>query len=258
MRLMLKKSRLAKIWQRFHYLLLPDYVHFENYVLPARRLRTGGAEFQDDAYLLQSAKNEGRRLIEHGRLQATERVLDVGCGFGRLPLGLLDAPFKLAYLGLDVNPTAITWCQHHITPIRPAFQFMRLNVKNDRYNPNGQPLDDQFHFPLPERSFDVIYLYSVFSHMVLPDVAIYLKEFRRLLNQNGRLFFTAFTEKDVPIMSVNPANYRNMKWKSALHCVRYNVDFLNALITDHGFQLDKFVYEQETNGQSAFYLSVPL
>ena len=76
------------------------------------------------------------------------------------------------------------------------------------------------------------------------------------LNENGRLFFTAFAEKDVPDMTVNPANYRNIEWKSALHCVRYNVDSLQALLVQCGFQVDEFVYEQETNGQSAFYVSV--
>jgi SAM-dependent methyltransferase len=251
-----KLSKLSRVWQKLYYLLLPDYIRFENYALPAKRLRTGGVEFQDNAYLLRSAKLEAQRLIEHCQLQDNDRILDVGCGFGRLPIGLIDIPYKISYLGLDVNPTAVNWCQRHITARRPELQFMHLDAQNERYNPDGQPLDSQFHFPLPENSFDIIYLYSVFSHMVLPDIEIYLGEFRRLLNRNGRLFFTAFTEKDAPDMSVNPANYRDIEWKSALHCVRYNHDFLHNLLVNYGFQLDNFVYEQETNGQSALYFSL--
>jgi SAM-dependent methyltransferase len=253
---MSKTSKLSRIGQKLYYLLLPDYTRFESYTLPAKRLRTGGIEFQDDAYLLHSAKLEAQRLIEHCQLQDNNRILDIGCGFGRLPIGLIDIPLEISYLGLDVNPTAIAWCQRHIALKHPHLQFRHLNIKNERYNPNGQPLDQQFHFPFSESRFDIIYLYSVFSHMVWADVAIYLTEFRRLLNPSGQLFFTAFVEENVPEMSINPANYRNMKWQSALHCVRYNLDSLKELLVNNGFRLNKFVYEQETNGQSAFYLSL--
>jgi SAM-dependent methyltransferase len=253
---MTTKSSLAKIWQQLHHFINSDHVLFETYTLPVKRLRTGGTEFQDNAYLLQSARNEAQRLLDYCQLKDKERVLDVGCGFGRLPIGLIDIPLEISYLGLDVNPVAVDWCQRHITTRRSELQFMHLNINNERYNPDGLPLDNQYHFPLPASSFDIIYLYSVFSHMVLPDVEIYLRDFRRLLNSNGRLFFTAFAENDVPDMSVNPPHYRDIEWKSALHCVRYNFDFLSSLINRSGFQLTEFVYEQETNGQSAFYLSV--
>lgn len=249
-------ANLTKSLRKLYYRFAPDHVWYENLPLPDKRLRTGGEEFQDDAYFLQSARHEAQRLVSHFSLTAEDNLLDVGCGFGRLAVGLLDTLPKLAYTGLDVNPVAIEWCQRHIETVHPSFQFVRLDVQNDRYNPEGQALDGRFRFPFSDNTFDIAYLYSVFSHMVQADVEIYLAELRRILNENGRLFFTAFAEKDVPDMTVNPANYRNIEWKSALHCVRYNVDSLQALLVQCGFQVDEFVYEQETNGQSAFYVSV--
>lgn len=250
------RSNLSYSLRKIFYRFVPDHVWFENLPLPDKRLRTGGEEFQDNSYFVQSAREEVQRLIAHFDLTPEQKLLDVGCGFGRLAVGLLSTMPKLAYTGLDVNPMAIDWCQRHIEKVYPSFQFIRLDVQNERYNPNGQELDGRFRFPLDDNTIDVAYLYSVFSHMVQTDVEVYLNELHRLLNSNGRIFFTAFAEKDVPDMTINPANYRNIKWKSALHCVRYNAEFLENMLVKCGFQVDEFVYEQETNGQSAYYISV--
>src|SRR5204863_420326 len=83
------------------------------------------------------------------------------------------------------------------------------------------------------------YLYSVFSHMETEQVRIYLRDFRRLLASNGRLFFTSFAEEGVPDISVNPKGYRR-EWSGPLHCVRYRRGFLESLLQSSGFSVNQF------------------
>ncbi|GAG45141.1 unnamed protein product, partial [marine sediment metagenome] len=40
-----------------------------------------------------------------------------------------------------------------------------------------------------------------------------------------------------------------------LHCVRYNRKFIEQLYKEHGFVVERFEYGEETEGQSAYYLS---
>ena len=232
-----------------------DYVSYENISLPAPTIRTGGEEFKNDQYYVQSASNEANRIFKHFSKYAKPKILDMGCGYGRLPIGFLLTKHPTNYIGMDVNSKAISWCQKHISAQNSDFEFIYLNLHNDRYNPSGTLIDEQVKLPLQSKFVDIIYLYSVFSHMTDFDIEIYLDEFNRVLKPNGHIFFTAFSEKNVPEMSINPQDYQSIHWEAPLHCVRFNHDYLTTLIHRHGFQIDLFEYGQETNGQSAFYLS---
>ena len=111
-------------------------------------------------------------------------------------------------------------------------------------------------FPLPfnNREFDIIYLYSIFSHMTTEDVTAYLNEFKRLLAPSGKIFLTAFIEQNVQPMTINPPDYRR-NWQGPLHCVRYDKNFFISLLGENGFKIDRFDYEKETDGQSGLYIS---
>lgn len=232
-----------------------DHVQLDGIALPAKHFRFGGSEFKDDAYFLASGRREARRLVEKCGLTTESRILDIGCGVGRLPLGILSEMKSPAeYSGVDVDTRSITWCQRHIQRDHPRFHFERINVLNQRYNPNGTKIDRGFHLPFADCSFDVIYLYSVFSHMMSDHIQAYLYEFRRLLVPGGQAFFTAFVEENVPDVTENPQGYK-MNWNGALHCVRYQSDYFNSLIAQTGFRVRLFEYGQETDGQSALYLS---
>lgn len=237
-------------------LLSPETVAFEGQILPARRLRFGGVHFQSDAAFLHSGQAEAKRLQEWCGLSAQSRILDIGCGTGRLPVGILATVGAIAgYTGVDVSEAAIRWCRRHIETRHPSFRFLLTDVKNDRYNPKGEEMGETFSLPLPSSSFDIISLYSVFSHMEERDVRIYLREFRRLLRPEGKVFLTAFVEENVPPVSVNPPDYR-MEWKGALHCVRFDKRHFQTLAAGEGFSIVRFDYATETDGQSALLLSL--
>ncbi len=236
-------------------LILPDTVCHENVTLPARHLRFCGAEFRDDGRFLASAQAEADRLVDHFGLTTNSGVLDAGCGVGRLPIGILRRLGDIRhYRGVDVSRISIEWCQRHISRLHPGFQFFHINVRNLRYNPGGRAVDIGFQLPFEDQEFEIIYLYSVFSHMTKDDVRVYLKEFRRLLAPSGKVFLTAFVEEDVPDMSINPSGYR-MRWTGPLHCVRYSRGLFETMLFEEGFGIDYFQYGSETGGQSAICVS---
>lgn len=248
MRSLLNRAvRRARVW------LARDYVSSEGGRLPPARLRFCGPEFQDDAYFLASARREADRLVSECGLGPSSRVLDVGCGPGRLAIGILDRLGSVAdYIGLDVHLPSIRWCKRHLSRENPAFRFQHVDVRNARYNPGGSDHAVGIRFPSGDGEYDIVYLYSVFSHMLEDDVRGYLREIHRVLNPQGMLFFTAFVEEGVERVSENPPGYVQ-SWAGPLHCVRYERGFLESILVDGGFELVKFVPGKESDGQSAVY-----
>jgi SAM-dependent methyltransferase len=229
-------------------------VRYGSSILPARHLRFGGQEFKDDAFFLASGCREAGRLIEKCGITPESRILDVGCGVGRLPIGILShLENPPQYWGVDVDTDSINSCTRYIARHQSRFHFERINVLNRRYNPSGVRLDASFRLPYGDSSFDLVYLYSIFPHMLPEDLQAYLAEFRRLLAATGQVFLTAFVEEGVPDFVENPHGYRT-KWTGALHCIRYEKRFLESLVREAGFEVRAFEYGQETDGQSALYL----
>jgi SAM-dependent methyltransferase len=133
-------------------------------------------------------------LIERG-LRPEHRVLDIGCGIGNLALGLRDYLIG-GYDGIDIHAEAIAWCRRAITPRYPAFRFHRADVASGAYNPRGRVAPSSYRFPFPDRSFDFIFLASVFTHMMPPDVEQYVREVSRLLAPGGTCVASYFLLND--------------------------------------------------------------
>jgi len=233
-----------------------EFEHYKLDILPRRRCC--GPEYDDNEYYLKSAKAEAKRLSDIG-LTTDTRILDIGCGQGRLATGLLTNGKKMKYYwGVDVQARSIEWCQKYITKKHPTFQFAHIDVMNARYNQKGKSLDKDFRFPFDDGGFDIIYLFSVFTHMVMEDIKIYLKEFNRLLSPSGKIFFTIFVEKDVADMTINPEGYQEKlglkKWSGKLQCVLYDKAFFEFMLHGNGFKIDHTEKTDEW-GQEGIYVS---
>ncbi|HEV7589553.1 MAG TPA: class I SAM-dependent methyltransferase [Longimicrobium sp.] len=236
--------------------LLPGsgYVRHQGSVLPPPEKRWCGPEFKDDAFFLHSAEAEAERLREMG-CGLGSRVLDVGCGYGRLPIGLLRVVGDVDYLGLDVHRGSIDWCRRHLERAHPSFRFAWMDRENERYNPGGGAIGEEFRLPVETGTIDVAYLYSVASHLPEAHLRIYLAELGRVLAPGGRIFLTAFVEEDVPPVAVNPPGYAFARCSGPLHVVRYERGHLASLLAAAGFRVDRFDPGAETDGQSGLYLS---
>jgi ubiquinone/menaquinone biosynthesis C-methylase UbiE len=132
-------------------------------------------------------------FTEYGGLKPEHRVLDVGCGIGRMavPLtGYLSADGE--YQGFDIVKKGIEWCQENITSRHPNFYFSHFDIHNNDYNPHGVYQASSHKFPYENGSFDFVFLTSVFTHMFPPDMENYLNEISRVLKKGGTCFITFF------------------------------------------------------------------
>lgn len=132
-------------------------------------------------------------FVRYGRLKPSDRVLDVGCGAGRVALELakhLDV--RGSYDGFDISATAIDWCRANITPRHPNFRFQLADVYNEFYNPAGRSRARRYRFPYPSNTFDFVCLMSVFTHMLPHDLAHYLSEIGRVMKPGGHCLITFF------------------------------------------------------------------
>ncbi len=132
-------------------------------------------------------------LQTHGDLRPDDRVLDIGCGNGRVTWPLTEALGPEGrYVGFDVSAAAIRYCRRRIGPVRPDFEFHHLDIRNGIYNPKGRIEETETRFPCDDGSITLAFATSVFTHLPWPTVVRYLAEVHRVLAPGGRALITAF------------------------------------------------------------------
>lgn len=123
-------------------------------------------------------------------LDETTRVLDIGCGIGRIATAFARQNRIGLYRGFDVVRYGILWCRKAIRD--PRYRFDYANIRNDFYNPFGGVEPEDYTFPYEERSFDLAVAISVFTHLPESQTRRYFAEAMRCLDTGGRAYFTTF------------------------------------------------------------------
>jgi SAM-dependent methyltransferase len=148
----------------------------------------------------QGAENTGEAIISLvaetlGRADLGDRhVLDVGCGV-RFTQAIINREIPIgSYTGVDVCKPLIDYLQAEVTD--PRFTFAWWDVHNDQYNPHGRPMPDHESLPVTG-PFDIICLFSVFTHLFPDDSFLLLKMMRKVVDDDGALVFTTFIVDDV-------------------------------------------------------------
>lgn len=107
---------------------------------------------------------------------AGKRVLDFGCGVGRVIRQFAPESEEAEFWGCDLDRPSLDWLQANL---EPPFRFF------ESVEEPGLPQDDG--------SFDLIYAFSVYTHFT-DNWAGWLREHHRVLADGGLLFATFLGE----------------------------------------------------------------
>jgi SAM-dependent methyltransferase len=112
-------------------------------------------------------------LVEVDRpLDQMEAILEFGCGCGRMTRWWgAQSPGPQVH-GCDYNSELVDWCQENLP-------FVRATT-NDLQPP----------LPYPDNSFDLVYAFSVFTHLSVELAHGWLAELRRVAKPGGLIWFT--------------------------------------------------------------------
>jgi SAM-dependent methyltransferase len=216
--------------------------------LPPGNLRTGPKTFQEDAAFLAAARAHCRQLARHAPLKDA-RMLDFGCGVGRLYYGFEAAEEPALYVGADIRRDAIDWAQAHIGACNRRFRHVWADVHNARYNAGGGLGVGDWRASLGG-PFDLIYANSVLSHMTQADAAETLGLFHHLLAADGAIFVTAFVDDALEGFQVNPEGFGRYA-DTPLHVAAYNTAVFEAMLAPR-FQV------AERKGQGRFRQTISM
>lgn len=196
-----------------------------------------------------SFKKAGTKLIQHliepGGMKQSDRVLDVGCGIGRVAVPLTKYLNEQgSYEGFDIVAKSIDWCRKNITQKYPNFHFQVADIYNKQYNPKGKYISSRYRFPYDDKSFDFVFLTSVFTHMLPQDVDNYLSEISRVLKTDKKCLLTFFlineeslkaTEdrKSVPIFEFKSEGFRTISEATPERAIAYDEELVLKLCKKH-------------------------
>jgi len=144
-----------------------DFDELYDYSLLWKRRKNLGKVEWDGSQ--QKWANVSLSILRKSGLKPQSKILDVGCGLGRIAFSLLEyLNDDGEYYGIDMGKEAIEYCTKNYQ--RPNFHFILNNNTN---------------IPITNKKFDFITFFSVFTHLYPNEIIEFLKQCKELLEKNG-------------------------------------------------------------------------
>jgi ubiquinone/menaquinone biosynthesis C-methylase UbiE len=160
-----------RLWAPLTHLQRRQYAEVWNSLADSQQIpRVALLDVPDDEPLGPSTSQCLENLQELAGVCRTDRVLEIGCGSGRI--GMKLAPLCLEWTGADISPKMLSLAASRLSTL----QNVRFTQLEDRYLEKFQA-----------SSFDVVYITSVLGHLDEIDRWRYVEEAFRVLRPGGRL-----------------------------------------------------------------------
>jgi SAM-dependent methyltransferase len=166
--------------------------------LPPARLRAQvGPKHADAEYFLRSGHEQAeivRTLVAEtgSSLGHFDAILDWGCGCGRVLRNWPDLR-DTRVSGCDLNPKMVEWCARNLP-------FAEVSV-----NELVPPL------PYPDESFELVYAFSVMTHLDEDLQHEWARECRRVLRPGGYFLFSTLGEHYLSLARLNEDERRRFE-----------------------------------------------
>jgi SAM-dependent methyltransferase len=140
---------------------------------------------------LGKGERDARKMVELVQasgltLTGGQRILDLGCGAGRMIRFLKSFADSCEIWGTDIRSDCIYWCKQHLSP---PFHFATTTTIP--------------HLPFEDKYFNLIYCGSVFTH--IDDLSeAWLLEIRRVLSPHGRFYVTIHDNHTIKLLHEDP------------------------------------------------------
>jgi SAM-dependent methyltransferase len=184
----------------------------------------GGDALHEAAAFYRIVKRSAERFSKP--ITESSRVMDFGCGWGRMIRYFLRDVAPQNLVGCDVLPEMIDICRS--LNLRATFEV------------NAPEPPTSF----ADGSFDVIYAYSVLSHLSESLHLHWLREFKRLLRPNGILVATTHSRRFIEFC----AELRRTENLSSTWHVFLARSFLDTPATLAAYDRGDFVYAPTSGG----------
>lgn len=180
----------------------------------------GGAASVDPDHELpdEQSRWEFRFLKEKG-IRSDDRLLDLGCGFGRLGYHMIEYLEHGNYYGIDISDDSIERFERNLDryDLRDADPtvFQNENLQFD---------DPEFQ----DVQFDYIFAYSVFTHLPPENIETCLRNLKKVLTPKGNFYATFHRNDDVDYIVKRP---RGIGFE-------YPVTYFDGLAERYGLRID--------------------
>lgn len=157
------------------------------YYFPKQDLDYWMSGLRDYYRIRQELADEGAPLADG------QRIFDFGAASGRVLRHFMAQHGALRLASADVNENHVAWIAKHLGPAVDVFQCTNIPT-----------------LPIEDNAYDVVYAFSVFTHMDEWETT-WLAELRRILKPGGYAYFSVQTEDTWALLNPDHFLYQHLR-----------------------------------------------
>lgn len=219
---------------------------YEALIARKRRLHKGDHEMAMIASIGSLSRDDFARqgdgqvdVLRHHGLKDGMFIYDLGCGSGRTAIALQRSGWQGRYKGADIVHPLV----EHLRSKCPGYEAI---------------VHRHLTIDAPDSSVDMLFHWSVFTHLYPEECYLYMADAFRALKPGGKLVFSFLELEDIrhhDIFRARIKNFRRMGWSPTLDAFLHR-DWISFWCRDIGFEDIAFTGGAEHEHHPPFWQSL--